>query len=53
MGAPDEVASMMDSFSFFVRNYLYVDSSRYPLVDRTTGMALRMGYTPMRTTDVP
>src|SRR5208337_2713743 len=35
IGAPDEIASMMDSFASFVRQYLYVDSSLYPLVDKT------------------
>jgi hypothetical protein len=43
IGATDEIVSMMDSFSFFVREYLYVDSSLYPLVDKTNRHGITHG----------
>ena len=43
MGAPDEIESMMDSFVFFVRNYMYVGSSLYPLVDKTNRHGITHG----------
>jgi len=43
IGAPDEIASMMDSFASFVRQYLYVDSSLYPLVDKTNRHGITHG----------
>jgi hypothetical protein len=43
MGAPAEIASMMDSFVFFVRNYMYVDSGLYPLVDKTNRHGITHG----------
>lgn len=35
MGAPDEIASMMDSFVNFIKGYMYVGSGLYPLADKT------------------
>ena len=35
LGDPGEIASMMDSFVAFARGYLYVNSKRYPLDDKT------------------
>ena len=43
IGATDEIASMMDSFTFFVKSYLYVDSSLYPLVDKTNRHGITHG----------
>jgi hypothetical protein len=43
IGAPDEIASMMDSFVFFTKNYMYVDSSLYPLVDKTNRHGITHG----------
>jgi hypothetical protein len=43
IGEPGEVASMMDSFTFFVKNYMYVDSSLYPLVDKTNRHGITHG----------
>jgi hypothetical protein len=43
IGASDEIVSMMDSFSFFVREYLYIDSSLYPLVDKTNRHGIAHG----------
>lgn len=43
IGAADEVASMMDSFAYFTKNYLYVDSSQYPLVDKTNRHGITHG----------
>jgi hypothetical protein len=34
---------MMDSFVFFVKNYMYVDSSLYPLVDKTNRHGITHG----------
>ena len=51
MGIPDEIESMMDSFVFFVRNYMYVGSSLYPLVDKTNRHGIAHGRTPMRITE--
>jgi hypothetical protein len=42
-GVPDEIESMMDSFVFFVRNYMYVDSSLYPVVDKTNRHGITHG----------
>jgi hypothetical protein len=47
LGESGEVASMMDSFAFFAQNYMYIDSSLYPLVDKTN----RHGITHGRYTD--
>lgn len=43
MGAPGEIFSMMDSFVFFIRNYMYVDSSLYPLIDKTNRHGITHG----------
>jgi hypothetical protein len=43
MGAPAEIESMMDSFVFFVRNYMYVESSLYSLVDKTNRHGITHG----------
>ena len=43
MGAPDEIASMMDSFDFFTKNYMYVDSGLYSLVDKTNRHGITHG----------
>ena len=43
LGAVDEVASMMDSFAHFSKNYLYADSARYPLVDKTNRHGIAHG----------
>jgi hypothetical protein len=48
LGASGEVESMMDSFAAFVRDYMYVNSSLYPLIDKTN----RHGITHGRYTDV-
>jgi len=34
---------MMDSFVFFVKNYMYIDSSLYPLVDTTNRHGITHG----------
>jgi hypothetical protein len=43
MGAPDEIESMMDSFVFFLKNYMYIKSSLYPLVDKTNRHGITHG----------
>jgi hypothetical protein len=40
MGASDEIESM---FVFFVKKYMYVDSSSYPLVDKTNRHGIAHG----------
>jgi hypothetical protein len=43
MGAPDEIASMMDSFATYINDYMYVGSSLYPLVDNTNRHGISHG----------
>ncbi len=43
MRALDEIESMMDSFVFFMKNYMYVNSSLYPLVDKTNRHGITHG----------
>jgi hypothetical protein len=43
IGVPDEIESMMDSFVHFVENYMYVDSSFYPLADKTNRHGIAHG----------
>lgn len=43
MGAVGEIESMMDSFSHYTSNYLYVDSAMYPLVDKTNRHGITHG----------
>jgi hypothetical protein len=43
IGALGEIHSMLDSFVFFVNNYLYADSSLYPLVDGTNRHGIAHG----------
>jgi hypothetical protein len=35
LGAPNEIASMMDSFLRFAEGHLYISSTKYPLPDKT------------------
>jgi hypothetical protein len=43
IGAPDEIASMMDSFVCFTKNYMYTDSNLYPLADKTNRHGITHG----------
>lgn len=43
MGATGEIVSMMDSFSHFTKNVLYVDSEKYPFVDGTNRHGITHG----------
>jgi hypothetical protein len=38
------IASMMDSFSAYAANYMYVDSAMYPLVDKTNRHGITHGF---------
>jgi hypothetical protein len=42
-GHSGEIESMMDSFAYFVRNFMYVDSALYPLVDKTNRHGITHG----------
>jgi len=43
MGAPTEIEAMMDSFVAFAKDYMYVNSSLYPLVDKTNRHGIAHG----------
>lgn len=42
-GNSGEIESMMDSFAIFARNFMYVDSALYPLVDKTNRHGITHG----------
>jgi len=43
IGAPDEVASMMESFITFTDSYFYANSQSYPLLDNTNRHGIAHG----------
>lgn len=43
LGAVGEVISMLASFDSFIRNYLYIGSSNYPLTDKTNRHGIAHG----------
>jgi hypothetical protein len=43
LGAPDEVASMMDSFTVFIRDSFFADSTLYPFADGTNRHGIAHG----------
>jgi hypothetical protein len=43
LGASDEVESMMDSFAFFMKQFMYVDSRSYTLTDKTNRHGIAHG----------
>jgi hypothetical protein len=42
-GDAGEIESMMDSFAFYIRNFMYADSDHYPLVDKTNRHGIAHG----------
>jgi hypothetical protein len=44
IGDAAAIASMMDSFSAYAANYMYVDSAMYPLVDKTNRHGIAHGF---------
>lgn len=43
LGDSGEIESMMDSFAYFTRNFMYADSGLYPLVDKTNRHGITHG----------
>lgn len=43
IGAVDEIHSMLDSFSRYTSSFLYVDSTMYPLIDKTNRHGITHG----------
>jgi hypothetical protein len=50
IGDTAEIASMMDAFSAYAANYMYVDSAMFPSSIRPTGTGLPTAITPTSTT---
>jgi hypothetical protein len=44
IGDTAEIASMMDAFSAYAANYMYVDSAMYPFVDKTNRHGIAHGH---------
>jgi hypothetical protein len=43
LGATDEIDSMLDSFAFFVSNFMYIESPLYSLADKTNRHGIAHG----------